>query len=106
MESIEEANEQDDALEELKVAAFEVLLLNPGSDQGDWAATLVEEYGTEVVDAYGNNPMDVYADLADLWESPYYDKNSGLEYDYKEWAEAFCTDASVQMYYDLIAKIR
>lgn len=106
LKAVTEANGQDDTLEELKAAAFEVLLLNPGCDQRDWADILVEQYGTEVVDAYGNNPMDVYADLANLWESSYYDKQSGLEYGYKEWAEAFCTDASVRMYYDLIAKIR
>lgn len=89
------------SLEELKAAAFEVLLLNPGCEQSDWAQILVEQYGMEVVDAYGNNPQEVYASLVDLWESPYFDKNSGLEYDYKTWAEALWTDASVQMYYDL-----
>lgn len=43
---------EDETLEELKAAAFEALLLNPGCDRADWA-------------------------------------------------EAFATDASVQMYYDL-----
>ena len=101
MKAVTEANEPDDTLEELKAAAFEVLLLNPGCEQSDWSQILVQQYGTEVVDAYGNNPPEVFALLADLWESPYFDKNSGLEYDYKTWAEALCTDASVQMYYDL-----
>ena len=101
MKAVTEANEPDDTLEELKAAAFEVLLLNPGCDQGDWADILIEQYGTEVVDAYGNNPFEVYALLEDLWESPYFDKCSGLEYDFKTWAEALWTDASVQMYYDL-----
>lgn len=88
-------------LEELKASAFEVLLLNPGCDQAEWADILVGQYGTEVVDAYGTDPEEAYASLADLWESPYFDKNSGLEYDFKTWAEAFATDAAVQMYYDL-----
>lgn len=92
------------SMEELKTAAFEVLLLNPGCEQSDWAKILVEQYGTEVVDAYGNNPNEVFADLADLWESPYLDEVSGLEYDFKTWAEAFATDAAVQMYYDLTDK--
>lgn len=92
------------SMEELKAAAFEVLLLNPGCEQSDWAKILVEQYGTEVVDAYGNNPNEVFADLADLWESPYLDEVSGLEYDFKTWAEAFATDAAVQMYYDLTDK--
>lgn len=95
------AKRQADTLEELKSSAFEVLLLNPGCEQSDWADILIEQYGTELIDAYGTNPQDVYASLAELWESPYFDKNSGLEYDYKTWAEALWTDAAVQMYYDL-----
>ena len=92
------------SLEELKAAAFEVLLLNPGCDQAEWADILVGQYGTEVVDAYGKDPAEAYASLADLWESPYFDRNSRLEYDFKTWAEAFSTDAAVQLYYDLTEK--
>lgn len=101
MRSISEAGQESDTLDELKAAAFEVLLLNPGSEQGDWSKILMEQYGTEVVDAYGNNPIEVFAELEDLWETPYYDRNSGLEYKFNQWAEAFATEASVQMYYDL-----
>lgn len=92
-------------LEELKAAAFEVLLLNPGCEQSDWAKILVEQYGTEVVDAYGTDPEEAYASLADLWESPYFDRNSGLEYDFKTWANAFSTDESVMMYHDMLRDI-
>lgn len=92
------------SIEELKAAAFEVLLLNPGCEQRDWADLLVEQYGTEVVDAYGKDPAEAYASLEDLWETPYLDEVSGLEYDFKTWAEAFSTDAAVQMYYDLTEK--
>lgn len=92
------------SLDELKAAAFEVLLLNPGCEQTDWANILIEQYGTEVVDAYGKDPAEAYASLADLWESPYFDRNSRLEYDFKTWAEAFSTDAAVQLYYDLTEK--
>ena len=94
----------DETLEELKAAAFEVLRLNPGCEQSDWAKILIEQYGTEVVDAYGKDPAEAYASLEDLWESPYLDEVSGLEYDFKTWAEAFATDAAVQMYYDLTDK--
>ena len=100
--AVEGEREADETLDELKAAAFEVLLLNPGCDRGDWEQTLVEDYGTEVVDAYGNNPREVFALLDDLWESPYYDKASGLEKDYKEWAEAFATEQAVDVYYELI----
>ena len=92
------------SMEELKAAAFEVLLLNPGCEQRDWADILVEQYGTEVVDAYGKYPAEAYASLEDLWETPYLDEVSGLEYDFKTWAEALSTEASVQMYYDLTEK--
>ena len=92
------------SMEELKAVAFEVLLLNPGCEQSEWADKLVEQYGTEVVDAYGKDPAEAYASLEDLWETPYLDEVSGLEYHFKTWAEAFSTDAAVQMYYDLIEK--
>jgi len=96
----------DETLEELKAAAFEVLRLNPGCGQGEWADILIGQYGTEVVDTYGNNPGEVFADLEDLWEGPYLDRASGLEYDFKTWAEAFANEAAVQMYYDLTEKLK
>ena len=105
MKAVTEANEQDEMLDELKAAAFEVLMLNPGSEQNDWANILVQQYSIEVVDAYGNNPPEVYASLCDLWDTEYLDPNSGLEYTYRTWAEAFSTEASVQMYYDLTDKM-
>lgn len=92
---------EDETLEELKAAAFEALLQNPGCDQSDWAKILIEEYGTEVTDAYGTNYFEVKHELADLWDAPYYDSNSDLEYTFNQWAEAFATEMSVQMYYDL-----
>ena len=101
MRAVEQSGQNDETLDELKAAAFEVLLLHPGCEQGDWAEILVEQYGTELVDAYGHDPATIHASLADLWESPYLDESSGLEYDYKTWAEAFANEASVQMYYDL-----
>lgn len=98
-------DDDDETLEEMMRCAFEALLLNPGCDFGDWQQILIQDYGTEVADAYGSsNPPEVFGELRDLWDAPYYDPNSGLEYDYKEWAEAFATEQSVQMYYDLIDK--
>lgn len=93
--------DSDPIMDELRAAAFEVLLLNPGSDQNDWAMTLIGQYGCNVVDAYGDNPPEVFHCLADLWDAPYYDPNSGLEYCFKEWALAFFTEEGVRMYYDL-----
>lgn len=103
-EATETAN--DEALAELKASAFEALLLNPGSEYGDWKQTLIDEYATEVVDAFGCNPEDAEASLSDLWETPYEDTASGLEYTFSTWAEAFCNEASVQMYYNMIEKLK
>lgn len=103
MKATNEANEQE-SLKELKAAAFEVLLFHPGCEQNDWANILVQQYATELTDAYGTNPETVYAALADLWDTPYFDSNSGIEYTYHVWAEALWTDAAVQMYYELTGR--
>ena len=99
-EDTDELNENP--LEVLKEAAFEILKENPGSDFGDWQQEFVSEYGNELVEEYGDNPQDVYSALSDLWESPYYDDASELEYNYNEWALAFATEEALQMYHDMI----
>ena len=93
---------EDEFLEELKSSAFEALLQNPGSEYNDWQQILIENYATKIENVYGSNPSEVFAGLADLWETPYEDTASGLEYTFCIWAAAFATDASVQMYYDMI----
>ena len=94
--------ETDPLMDELKAAAFEYLLLNPGSDFGDWQQGLITEYPTEVVDALGNNPTEVYADLADLWENEYCDPKTGIEQKFSEWAMSFANEHSVGIYYSLV----
>ena len=89
-------------LDELKTAAFEYLLLNPGSEFGDWRKGLIEQYPAEVVDALGNNPYRVNADLADLWESEYADPKTDIEQKYSEWAMSFCNEYAVGIYYFLV----
>lgn len=89
-------------MEELRASAFEYLLLNPGSEFGDWRQGLIEQYPTEVVDALGTNPDEVHSDFADLWESDYYDPTTGIEQKYSEWAESFSNEASVGIYYYLV----
>ena len=95
---------QDEAQRELEAAAFEALLLNPGVDRGDWVTILVGQYSAEVVDAYGNNPLVVFPALEDLWDEQYYDENSQQERAFFEWARAFSTEESVEMYYGLIGQ--
>lgn len=93
---------EDTSLDDLKAAAFEYLLLNPGSDFSDWAKGLVDEYPTEVVDAFGNNPYEVHDELRELWESEYEDPKTGIYQDFHEWAEAFSNEAAVGIYYYLV----
>ena len=82
-------------MDELKAAAFEYLLLNPGSEFGDWQQGMIEQYPTEVVDALGSNPEEVFADLADLWGSDYTDPKTGMEQKLSEWAMSFANEYSV-----------
>lgn len=82
-------NEPATLTAELQDAAFEYLLLNPGSEFGDWSKGLIEEYPAEVVDALGNTPNEVNADLADLWETDYTDPKTGIEQKFSEWAMSF-----------------
>ena len=89
-------------MDELREAAFEYLLLNPGSDFGDWQQGLISEYPDIVVDALGSNPHEAMSGLADLWESEYEDPKTGLWQDFKEWAEAFSNEAAVGIYYHLV----
>lgn len=91
-----------DSLTELKEAAFEYLLLNPGTEFGDWQQGLVSDYPAEVVDALGCNPSEAYAGLADLWERDYTDPKTGIEQKFSEWAESFATEPAVGIYYFLV----
>lgn len=94
-------------LEELKAVAFQTLLLNPGTlECQDWIDILLEECGTEVVDAYGPDPVDALVSLTSLWEDCYYDPATGLEKDFHEWASAFATDESVDLYYALVEECK
>ena len=87
---------------ELQEAAFEYLLLNPGSEFGDWRQGLISDYPAEVVDALGTDPEEVYAALADLWESDYLDPSTGIEQKLCEWAMSFANEYSVGIYYRLV----
>ena len=97
-----ENDSKTEALAQLKDLAFETLLNHPGCDYVDWQNLLVEECAGELIEAYGSNPFEVLEELSKLWETPYHDRRSNLEYRFREWAEAFATEMSVQMYRDLI----
>lgn len=89
-------------MDELKAAAFECLLLHPGSEFDDWQTRLISDYPAEVVDALGENPAEVYSDIADLWETDYWDPKSDIEQKFCDWALAFATEQSVDIYYRLL----
>lgn len=91
-----------DCMAELQEAAFEYLLLNPGSEFGDWQQGLISDYPTEVVDALGTNPEEVNAALADLWESDYEDPKTGTCQKFSEWAMSFANEYAVGIYYYLV----
>ena len=95
-------DEFEDCLKEFKASAFEALLLNPGSEYGDWEQELIHNYATEVVDCYGSDPFEAFASLRDLWESEYDDPASGLCMDYQDWALAFATEQSRDLYYAIV----
>lgn len=92
-------------MDELKAVAFEILLLNPGSEYGDWEYQLIHNYHTEVIDVYGNDPEEVYSSLRNLWEDDYCDTASDLTRTFKEWAQIFCNEEVVAFYYDCVEKI-
>lgn len=95
-------DETDSLMRELREAAFEYLMLNPGSELGDWQQGLINEYPDAVVDALGTNPAEALAGLSDLWEREYEDPKTGLCQDFKEWAEAFSNESAVEIYYHLV----
>lgn len=104
VEAIEE--EEPDFYAELKDAAWNVLHENPGYGFDEWVQTLMDEYPSEVVDALGNNPLGVYPALADMWNSEEYeDKETGECHAFKDWAEYFATDRSIELY-DMLAEAR
>jgi len=115
MDAVNEANEENqeeelddevDFYSELKEVAWSILHENPGTDFGDWQDILIEQYPTEVVDALGTNPFDVFAELSDWWESMGYDDGiTDLCYTFRDWAEYFATERSVELY-DLLVEAK
>ena len=105
-ESQEEEEEASDFYADLKEAAWNILHENPGTDFGDWQMMLIEQYPTEVVDALGTNPPEVFAELSDWWDCMDYDDGvMEIPHTFREWAEYFATDRSVELY-DLLVEAK
>lgn len=103
-ENQEEEEEAPDFYADLKEAAWNILHENPGTDFGDWQMMLIEQYPTEVVDALGTNPPEVFAELSDWWDCMDYDDGvMEIPHTFREWAEYFATERSVELY-DLLVE--
>lgn len=84
---------------ELRQACWNILHENPGTECGDWISMLMEQYPLEVVDALGNNPLEVFSELEYWWESmEYHDEVTGECHTFREWAEYFATERSVELF--------
>lgn len=105
-ENQEEKEEAPDFYADLKEAAWNILHENPGTDFGDWQMMLIEQYPTEVVDALGTNPPEVFAELSDWWDCMDYDDGVlEIPHTFREWAEYFATERSVELY-DLLVEAK
>ncbi len=92
-------DDEPDFYGELKQAGWNILHENPGTDCGDWIAMLMEQYPAEVVDALGANPFEVEGLLADMWDcNDWQDEETGECHSFREWAEYFATERSVELY--------
>lgn len=101
-----EDDEAPDFYADLKEAAWNILHENPGTDFGDWQMMLIEQYPTEVVDALGTNPPEVFAELSDWWDCMDYDDGvMEIPHTFREWAEYFATERSVELY-DLLVEAK
>lgn len=102
----EELDEAPDFYADLKEAAWNILHENPGTDFGDWQMMLIEQYPTEVVDALGTNPPEVFTELSDWWDCMDYDDGVlEIPHTFREWAEYFATERSVELY-DLLVEAK
>lgn len=102
----EEFDDEVDFYEELKEAAWNILHENPDTDLENWKMMLIEQYPTEVVDALGTNPPEVFAELSDWWDGMGYDDGiTDLCYTFRDWAEYFATEWSVELY-DLLVEAK
>lgn len=99
-------DDEPDFYGDLKEAAWNILHENPGYGFDEWVQTLMEQYPSEVMDAIGSHPAETYASLSDMWNSEdYEDTKTGECHSFKDWAEYFATDRSVELY-DLLAEAK
>ena len=91
----------EELLNELRNAAFEVLLLHPGITRETWVQTLMEQYAMEVTDALGTDEETTRERLIKMWGEDYTD-TAGETRSYAEWAALLATENDVSNYYKTI----
>jgi hypothetical protein len=91
----------DELLNELRNAAFEVLLLHPGITRETWVQTLMEQYAMEVTDALGTDEEQTRERLNKMWGEDYTD-TAGETRLYAEWAALFATENDISNYFKTI----
>ena len=91
----------EDFLDELRNAAFEVLLLHPASTRETWVQTLMEQYPAEVTDALGTDIKQTRERLIKMWGEDYTD-TAGVTRSYAEWAAILATEEDINNYYKTI----
>lgn len=91
----------EELMNELRHAAFEVLLLHPGTTRDTWVQTLMEQYAMEVTDALGTDEETTRERLNKMWGEDYTD-TAGETRSYADWAALLATENDVSNYYKTI----
>lgn len=92
-EDCEVDEEPCDFMQELKVAAWNIVRENPGIEVQDWIEMLIKQYPSEVVDAFGSNPFEAFPLMEDFWDcNDYEDPESGECRTFADWSEYYATD--------------
>jgi hypothetical protein len=91
----------EELMNELHHAAFEVLLLHSSSTRETWVQTLIEQYPAEVTDAIGTDEETTRERLEKMWGDTYTD-TAGVTRSYAEWAALFATENDITEYYKTI----
>lgn len=85
--------------QDLMEGAWLILHDEPGTEREEWRHELIRQYPTEVVDTFGTNPPEAYAAMDDWWDyKEYEDPRTGINERYKDWAEIFANDKTVEIY--------
>lgn len=91
----------EDFLDELRNAAFEVLLLHPATTRETWVQLLMEQYAMEVTDALGTDEETTRERLNKMWGEDYTD-TAGETRSYADWAALLATENDINNYYKSI----